>query len=83
MKLIIKIIKWIVKILAGFIILILISGLCFRLFVSLQTPPGEIIDVNGTKLHIRAEGKKMIYQLLFLNQVQVVTQMYFIGFQKN
>ena len=58
MKLIIKIIKWIVKILAGFIILILISGLCFRLFVLLQTPPGEIIDVNGTKLHIRAEGKK-------------------------
>lgn len=58
MKLIIKIIKWIVKILAGFIILILISGLCFRLFVSLPTPPGEIIDVNGTKLHIRAEGKK-------------------------
>jgi pimeloyl-ACP methyl ester carboxylesterase len=58
MKLILKIIKWIGKILVGLIILILISGLCFRLFSSKPVPPGELVDVNGTKLHIRAEGKK-------------------------
>lgn len=50
--------KWIVKILAGLIILILISGACFRIFGSKPVPPGELVDVNGTKLHIRAEGKK-------------------------
>ena len=58
MKLILKIIKWISKILAGLIILILISGLCFRLFSSKPVPPGELVDVNGTKLHIRAVGQK-------------------------
>lgn len=58
MKLILKIIKWIGKILAGLIILILISGLCFRLFSSKPVPPGELVDVNGTKLHIRAVGEK-------------------------
>ncbi|MFS4457524.1 alpha/beta fold hydrolase [Maribacter sp. 2304DJ31-5] len=58
MKLILKIIKWIGKILAGLIILILISGLCFRVFSSNPIPPGKLVDVNGTKLHIRAEGQK-------------------------
>ncbi len=58
MKLILKIIKWIGKILAGLIILILISGLCFRLFSSKPVPPGKLVDVNGTKLHVRAEGQK-------------------------
>lgn len=58
MKLILKILKWIGKILAGLIILLLITGLCFRLFSSKPVPPGELVDVNGTKLHIRAEGPK-------------------------
>lgn len=58
MKLISKTFKWIGKILAGLIILLLISGLCFRLFSSKPVPPGELVDVNGTKLHIRAEGQK-------------------------
>jgi pimeloyl-ACP methyl ester carboxylesterase len=58
MKLILKILKWIGKIIAGFIILLLISGLCFRIFSSKPVPPGKLVDVNGTKLHIRAEGKK-------------------------
>ncbi|UMB52687.1 alpha/beta hydrolase [Lutibacter sp. A64] len=58
MKLILKIFKWIGKILAGFVILLLMSGLCFRLFSSKPVPPGKLIDVNGTKLHIRAEGDK-------------------------
>lgn len=58
MRLILKIFKWIGKILVGFIILLLISGLCFRLFSSKPVPPGKLVDVNGTKLHIRVEGEK-------------------------
>lgn len=58
MKLLLKILKWIGKIIAGFIILILISGLFFRLFSSKPVPPGKLVDLNGTKLHIRTEGKK-------------------------
>ena len=52
-----KILKWIGKILAGLIILLLISGACFRLFSSKPVPPGKLVDVNGTKLHIIAEGQ--------------------------
>lgn len=58
MKIILKILKWIGKILAGLIILLLISGLCFRLFSSKPVPPGKLVDVDGTKLHIRGEGQK-------------------------
>ncbi|KZS40843.1 hypothetical protein AWE51_24835, partial [Aquimarina aggregata] len=58
MKLILKILKWIGKIFASLIILILISGLCFRLFSSKPVPPGKLVDVDGTKLHIRTEGEK-------------------------
>ncbi|MDT0294860.1 alpha/beta fold hydrolase [Mesonia ostreae] len=58
MKLILKILKWIGRILAGIIILLLISGVCFRLFGSKPVPPGELVDVDGTKLHLRAEGQK-------------------------
>ena len=58
MKLILKIIKWIGKIFAGLIILILVSGLCFRLFSSKPVPSGKLVDVDGIKLHIRAEGPK-------------------------
>lgn len=58
MKLILKVLKWIGKILAGLIILLLISGLCFRLFSSKPVPPGVLVDVDGTKLHIRSQGEK-------------------------
>ncbi len=58
MKLILKIFKWIGEILAGLIILLLISGLAFRLFSSKPVPPGKLVDVDGIKLHIRAEGPK-------------------------
>lgn len=58
MKLILKILKWIGKFLAGILILLIVSGACYRLFSSKPIPPGKLIDVNGTKLHIRAEGQK-------------------------
>ncbi len=66
MKLILKILKWISKIVVGLIILLLISGLCFRLLNSKPVPPGKLVDVNGTKLHIRAEGKKNDLPILVL-----------------
>ncbi|APS37460.1 Pimeloyl-ACP methyl ester carboxylesterase [Salegentibacter agarivorans] len=53
-----KILKWTGNILAGLLILLLISGLAFRLFSSKPLPPGKLVDVDGTKLHIRAEGEK-------------------------
>lgn len=55
---ILKILKWIGKFLAGILVLLIVSGLCYRLFSSKPIPPGKLIDVNGTKLHIRAEGQK-------------------------
>lgn len=58
MKLILKILKWIGKFLAGILILLIVSGVCYRLFSSKPVPPGKLIEVNGTKLHIRAEGQK-------------------------
>lgn len=58
MKLLLKIIKWIGKILAGTIALIIISGALYRMFSSKPVPPGKLVDVNGTNLHIRAEGEK-------------------------
>lgn len=58
MKIILKTFKWIGKILAGLIILLIISGACYRLFSSKPIPPGKLVDVNGTKLHIIAEGDK-------------------------
>lgn len=58
MKLILKILKWIGKFLAGILILLIVSGACYRLFSSKPVPPGKLIDVDGTKLHIRVEGQK-------------------------
>ncbi|WP_299104873.1 alpha/beta hydrolase [uncultured Tenacibaculum sp.] len=58
MKTLRKILLWISKIIAGLILLLLISGLCFRLFSSEPVPLGKLVDLNGTKLHIIAEGEK-------------------------
>lgn len=58
MKIILKTFKWIGKILAGLIILLILSGACYRLFNSKPVAPGKLVDVKGTKLHIIAEGDK-------------------------
>lgn len=57
MSLILKILKWIGISLAGILAMIILSGACYRLFSSKPVPPGKLIDVNGTKLHIRADGQ--------------------------
>ncbi|WP_149305000.1 alpha/beta fold hydrolase [Pareuzebyella sediminis] len=58
MKFILKTLKWIGKLFVGVLVLIILSGALYRLFSSEPVPPGKLIDVNGTKLHIRAEGQK-------------------------
>jgi len=58
MKLILKILKWIGKFLIGIILLLIVFGACYRLFSSKPVPPGKLVDVNGTKLHIRVAGEK-------------------------
>lgn len=58
MKITLKILKWIGKVLAGLIILLIISGACYRLFSSKPLPPGKLVAVHGTQLHIIAEGTK-------------------------
>lgn len=46
------------RFLVGIIVLITISGVLYRMFSSKPVPPGKLVDVDGTKLHIRAEGQK-------------------------
>ncbi|WP_336665020.1 alpha/beta hydrolase [Elizabethkingia meningoseptica] len=58
MKLILKIFKFIGKLIAGILILLLFSGLCYRLFSPKPVPPGKLVDVNGVNIHVRAEGEK-------------------------
>ena len=58
MKLILKILKRVGKFFIGILILLIVSGACYRLFNSKPVPPGKLVDVNGTNLHIRAEGQK-------------------------
>lgn len=58
MKLIIKISKFIGKLIAGLLILLLLLGLCTRIFSSKPVPPGKMVDVNGTHIHVRIDGEK-------------------------
>lgn len=58
MRIILKTLKWIVAFLAGLIILLILLGTCYRLFSSKPVRPGKLVDVNGTELHIIAEGEK-------------------------
>ncbi|KFF23782.1 alpha/beta fold hydrolase [Chryseobacterium vrystaatense] len=58
MKLTLKIFKFVGKLLAGILILLFFSGLCYRIFSPKPVPPGKLVDVNGTSLHVRAEGEK-------------------------
>lgn len=58
MKVILKTLKLVGKFLAGLIILLIVSGACYRLFSSKPVPPGNLVDVGGSKLHIIEEGAK-------------------------
>ncbi|MDN3693338.1 alpha/beta hydrolase [Chryseobacterium tructae] len=58
MKLTLKICKFIGKLIAAILILLLLSGLCYRLFSPKPVPPGKLVNVNGTNIHVIVEGEK-------------------------
>lgn len=58
MKLILKIFKFFGKLIIGILVLLLFLGLCYKLFSPKPVPPGKLVNVNGTNIHVRVEGEK-------------------------
>jgi pimeloyl-ACP methyl ester carboxylesterase len=58
MKIILKIFKFIGKLILGILILLLFLGLCYRVFSPKPVPPGKLVNVNGIDIHVRVEGEK-------------------------
>lgn len=58
MKSILRIFKFLGKLLLGFLILFLFLGMCYRLFSPKPVPPGQLVNVNGTNIHVRIDGNK-------------------------
>ncbi|REC61009.1 hypothetical protein DRF65_18430 [Chryseobacterium pennae] len=58
MKLTLKILKFTGKLIVGILILLFLSGMCYRLLSSKPVPPGKLVNVNGTNIHVRVEGEK-------------------------
>ena len=58
MKIIKKVLKWIGLSIGSLLLLIILTGLCFRLFSPKPQPPGELVDIGGFKLHINSMGEK-------------------------
>ncbi len=57
MKTIKKIVKWMGISVGSLLLLLILAGLLSRLFTSQPEPPGELVDVGGFKLHIKAVGQ--------------------------
>lgn len=58
MKLILKTFKFIGQLIVGILVLVLLLGMGYKLFSSKPVPPGKLVNVNGTNIHVRAEGEK-------------------------
>lgn len=59
MKIFLKILKWIGISIGGLLLMIILSGLFYRLFgPNPHSPKGEMIDVGGFNLHIHSTGEK-------------------------
>ncbi|MEL6192196.1 MAG: alpha/beta hydrolase [Bacteroidota bacterium] len=59
MKLFLKILKWIGLSISSVLVIIILSGIAFRLFKAKSyEPKGELVDVGGFKLHINSYGEK-------------------------
>lgn len=58
MKIIKKILKWIGLSAGSLLLLIILVGLCLRLFSTKPEPPGELVDIGGFKLHVNSTGVK-------------------------
>jgi len=59
MKIVLKILKWVVKAVGLFLTLIILAGLCLRLFgPEPHKPEGKLVDVEGVNFHINSSGEK-------------------------
>ncbi|MFP3834873.1 alpha/beta fold hydrolase [Chryseobacterium sp. SIMBA_028] len=58
MKLILKIGKFLGKLIVGILILLLFLGGCYRIFSPKPVPSGKLVNVDGTNIHVRVEGEK-------------------------
>ncbi|MHA7821566.1 alpha/beta fold hydrolase [Chryseobacterium arthrosphaerae] len=58
MKLILKTFKFMGKLIVGILILLVLLGLCYKLFSPKTVPPGKLVNVNGINIHVRVEGEK-------------------------
>ncbi|MGE8555825.1 MAG: alpha/beta fold hydrolase [Chryseobacterium jejuense] len=66
MKLILKIFKFIGKLIIGILVLLLFLGLCYKLFSPKPVPPGKLVNVNGTNIHVRVEGEKKSFPTIIM-----------------
>jgi len=57
-RIILKVLKRIGISIASLLMLIVLVGLCFRLFSAKPQPPGELVDIGGFKLHINSAGER-------------------------
>jgi pimeloyl-ACP methyl ester carboxylesterase len=58
MRIIWKVLKWIGISIGSLLLLLILAGLCLRLFSSKPKPPGELVDIGGFKLHIKSVGER-------------------------
>ena len=58
MRIIWKVSKWIGIGIGSFLLLIILIGLCLRIFSSKPQPPGELVDIGRFKLHINSKGAR-------------------------
>ena len=66
MKSILKVFKFLGKLILGILIVLLFLGLCYRLFSPKPVPPGKLVNVNGTNIHVRAEGDKKSFSTVII-----------------
>lgn len=57
-RIILKVLKWIGLSVGFLLMLIILAGLCLRLFGPKPQPPGKLVDIGGFKLHINSTGEK-------------------------
>ena len=58
MRFILKVLKWTGISIATLLLLLILAGLCLRLFSADPKPPGKLVDVGGFKLHVNSTGKR-------------------------
>ncbi len=58
MRIIRRVLKYIGISIGSLLLLIILAGLCLRMFSAKPQPPGELVDIGGFKLHINSMGEK-------------------------